>query len=345
MNSKKKINKKIIVISAIVLVLAVVIFSASSGGKSGDYNKVISYVCSGEYTSAAELIGGFDSDYEEIDKISEYINIRDEYENADESSYEGILSKLMLLEAFKNQSLASDRQLFESEVSSEFDEYSNSVHQAEKIVGHIAKINVKTLSLSDKATVEKIRSEYESAPSDVKKHVKNYGTLCTAEDKLREIQGYADKAVEIDEMISEIGTVTLESKNELKKIQQAYNGLPEEAKAYVKKADDLAAAKKEYSSLVKAEKLRQESSKAAEAITTTETSSASSFNFGNNGNENDDSGDGDYAYSGSTVYWVSSGKVYHSSPDCPSLGRSSNIHSGSIAQSGKSRACKICGNW
>lgn len=45
---------------------------------------------------------------------------------------------------------------------------------------------------------------------------------------------------------------------------------------------------------------------------------------------------------GGTVYWVPNGQVYHSTRDCPSLGRSSTIYSGTIAQSGKSRPCKNC---
>ena len=44
-----------------------------------------------------------------------------------------------------------------------------------------------------------------------------------------------------------------------------------------------------------------------------------------------------------TVYWVSSGEVYHLSKDCPSLSKSSGIQSGTISQSGKSRPCKVCG--
>lgn len=43
-----------------------------------------------------------------------------------------------------------------------------------------------------------------------------------------------------------------------------------------------------------------------------------------------------------TVYWVSGGSVYHSTPNCVTLKRSSNIQSGTIAQSGKSRGCKVC---
>lgn len=55
----------------------------------------------------------------------------------------------------------------------------------------------------------------------------------------------------------------------------------------------------------------------------------------NVGTEEDDS------YS-TIVYWTPDGKVYHSTIDCPSLGRSSTICSGTIAQSGKGRACKNC---
>lgn len=43
-----------------------------------------------------------------------------------------------------------------------------------------------------------------------------------------------------------------------------------------------------------------------------------------------------------TVYWTPSGKVYHSSPNCSTLSRSSNVLSGTISQSGKSRACEVC---
>lgn len=44
--------------------------------------------------------------------------------------------------------------------------------------------------------------------------------------------------------------------------------------------------------------------------------------------------------SGGTVYWTPNGEVYHSTLDCPSLGRSKTINSGTISQSGKSRPCK-----
>ncbi|WP_165170572.1 hypothetical protein [Adlercreutzia sp. ZJ242] len=46
---------------------------------------------------------------------------------------------------------------------------------------------------------------------------------------------------------------------------------------------------------------------------------------------------------GRTVYWVSGGEVYHATPNCPTLKRSSNIQSGSVSASGKSRECRVCG--
>ena len=43
------------------------------------------------------------------------------------------------------------------------------------------------------------------------------------------------------------------------------------------------------------------------------------------------------------VYWVADGEVYHTTKDCVSLKRSTNIKSGTVAQSGKKRVCKNCG--
>ena len=43
-----------------------------------------------------------------------------------------------------------------------------------------------------------------------------------------------------------------------------------------------------------------------------------------------------------TVYWVKSGSVYHRDPDCAQLRRSSDIMSGTAAQSGKNVACRFC---
>lgn len=43
-----------------------------------------------------------------------------------------------------------------------------------------------------------------------------------------------------------------------------------------------------------------------------------------------------------TVYWVAGGECYHSSPNCATLKRSSNIMSGSVSSAGGRRPCKVC---
>ncbi len=48
-----------------------------------------------------------------------------------------------------------------------------------------------------------------------------------------------------------------------------------------------------------------------------------------------------------TVYWTTNGKVYHYDGNCTSLAKSKAVESGSILEamnSGKERACKICGS-
>lgn len=44
-----------------------------------------------------------------------------------------------------------------------------------------------------------------------------------------------------------------------------------------------------------------------------------------------------------TVYWVTNGYVWHTTSNCPTLSRSEYIYSGTIAESRKSRECKVCG--
>lgn len=43
-----------------------------------------------------------------------------------------------------------------------------------------------------------------------------------------------------------------------------------------------------------------------------------------------------------TVYWTPNGKVYHKTPNCPTLKRSRTIYSGSLSNCPKPRACKVC---
>lgn len=47
---------------------------------------------------------------------------------------------------------------------------------------------------------------------------------------------------------------------------------------------------------------------------------------------------------GRTVYWTPNGKVYHLSRSCSTLSKSRTVYSGTISESGKSRACYVCGH-
>jgi hypothetical protein len=81
----------------------------------------------------------------------------------------------------------------------------------------------------------------------------------------------------------------------------------------------------------------KETSKATatkKAETTTKKAAAATQKSQSNDNDNKQT---------SVVYWVPNGEVYHLSQSCRTLSRSKTIRSGTIAQSGKPRACKVCG--
>ncbi|MCM1393265.1 MAG: hypothetical protein NC185_10885, partial [Ruminococcus sp.] len=321
--SKKNIGKKQKIAIAAVLVLFIAIIAAVASGnrKSNDYSKTIELICSDEYSSAAEMITGFDSDYKEIGGISQFISLHDEYYQADEEDYENILSKANQMNDFQDESLMSVYQDFEKELSSNVYKYNNKLLKAAEIDALIEKIDLKKLTINDKDKVANIREAYDSTPSEVQQYVKNPEIIGYAEDKLKEIQNNIDEAKKLDDMISDLGTVTLKSKDDLKKIEDTYKGLSAEAKTYVENYSDFTSAKKAYNKLVEEENEKRTASTSAARTSTT--ASASHHQESQN----------NYNTGGSTVYWVSSGKVYHNSPNCPSLSRSRNIMSGSISQS------------
>ena len=46
---------------------------------------------------------------------------------------------------------------------------------------------------------------------------------------------------------------------------------------------------------------------------------------------------------GQIVYWTDSGDVYHIDRNCQHIRNRTNVHSGTVAESGKDRVCKTCG--
>ena len=78
----------------------------------------------------------------------------------------------------------------------------------------------------------------------------------------------------------------------------------------------------------------EETPEVHEAVLTPETSTAPENAISTEQNEN-------------TVYWVESGKVWHTTENCKSLSRSKNIKSGTpddAVAAGKERACSVCGS-
>lgn len=76
-------------------------------------------------------------------------------------------------------------------------------------------------------------------------------------------------------------------------------------------------------------------------ISNSKSSSGSSSNSSSSNGSSNSSGSS--TTKSGTVYWVPNGSVYHYSRNCATLSRSRTIYSGTISQSGKSRACKVCG--
>lgn len=186
--------------------------------------------------------------------------------------------------------------------------------------------------------VSAARNAYDEADESIQEYVENYNELTDAEEAYQDVvrldSTYRSQAAEISQRISSLGEITLSSKNSLDDIANQYDGLPSYARSYVSNYSGYESAKTRYETLVQEDKLRKE----AEARERERKRREEEFNFSDYGNSGSY-----YSYSGGgTVYWVSGGSVYHSTPDCPSLGRSKSIFSGSVAQSGKSRACKNC---
>lgn len=136
------------------------------------------------------------------------------------------------------------------------------------------------------------------------------------------------EAAPVIEAISGIHrALTLADEEAVQKTQALYDALSDDAKQMVENKEHLseasAAIQKIKTAKAEAEKKEKELEAAAAEAAAQQAQES----------EN---------HSGGIVYWVSSGEVYHSTSSCRSLSRSKNIYSGSIAESGKDRPCKIC---
>lgn len=107
------------------------------------------------------------------------------------------------------------------------------------------------VTLDSEEAIASARTAYTALNQSAKEKVTNYKTLTTAEKKLEALQA----ANNVDEMIEEIGEVSLESKAGIKAAREAYDELSSEAKDFVTKEEILQKAEKKLKQLQAADEV------------------------------------------------------------------------------------------
>ena len=135
---------------------------------------------------------------------------------------------------------------------------------ADKVIADIAAIGpIDEITLESAEQIQKARAGYDALnkyAQDIVECAKpvNYYTLLDAEVKLKELQDAAAEqeridraaAAAVDNLIDEIGKVTLESKQAIETARAAYDNLTPTQKTYVTKLNTLTAAETAYKALV-----------------------------------------------------------------------------------------------
>lgn len=327
---KSKAKKVIIAILAIIAALFVLMLSIAACSGSGDsgnakiYSDAVQKICAGEYDEAYNELGGI-TDYKDAEEIAKYALLVKNFNEKDYKNYEGALEKLDAIKNFEDSGLKSDREKFKEKINllikKRDEDYAKAKALDEEIDG------LGDVMLSDKEKVTSLQKQYNESSYIVKEQVQNVSKLQEANAKITSIEENRQKAKSAEEKINAIGSVSLESKSAIESARSEYDSLPDEAKEYVLNKGVLAKAESDYNNLLKKEQ--------TEKITTTKKSSKTSENGGNKNSVT-------HQNNSRTVYWVKNGEVYHVSETCPTLSRSKKIYSGTISQSGKSCACKVC---
>jgi myosin heavy subunit len=313
----KGLSKKTKIIIAVVVAFLVVVIAvscASSDGLKGYYDEMVQAVCNDDYELAKTYYDYFSEDYKEFATITKFVDIADNFDENDTSSYSSVLTQLDEI-SFENELLSEKYNEFVEKVKSLNDTYLQNQEDAQKIIDEINSIsngNINDIELDDEELIKQARKSYDNASDEVKAMVTNVAILTQSEERLEALKTYKANAEAVEKKIDEIGTVTLNSESSINDAQSAYNKLSDEEKSYVSNADKLSEASSQYKELEEEQK--------KQTTTTTTTSSYTSS---------------------ATYYWVSSGEVYHITENCRTLSRSKNIQSGSTPPSGR-RACKVC---
>lgn len=118
-------------------------------------------------------------------------------------------------------------------------------------------VQIGEVTIESEEKIEAARQEYDAVPASVKSRVKGLTELESAENMLIML-----RAQRVDNLIDQIGEVTLESADKINAAQQAFNRLKKNEKAQVKKVSRLTRAREEFAALQKQEK----EAKRAEAL-------------------------------------------------------------------------------
>lgn len=330
MNTKAKsvLSGKKIIIAVIALLAIILCIAACSGlsssGNAEIYDDAVQKLCSGDYDGAYNELSGI-SDYENAEEIAKYALLVKNFDEKDYKNYESTLKQLSSIKDFNNTDLNDNRQKFEEKVSRLIKQRDEDYKTAEALEKEIDSLNV--VGLDDKAKIASLQNQYDKSSYIVKEQVKNISKLQQASEKIISIEENQEKAKAAEEKINAIGTVSLSSKAAIESARNSYNSLPSDAKPYVNNISVLSKAEDDYDELLK----KEQAEKTRAAVTTKKAQKQSSGESS-----------GSHQNHAATVYWVKNGKVYHVSRNCPTLSRSKSISSGTVSQSGKSRACKVC---
>lgn len=110
-------------------------------------------------------------------------------------------------------------------------------------------VQIGEVTIESEEKIEAARQEYDAVPASVKSRVKGLTELESAENMLIML-----RAQRVDNLIDQIGEVTLESADKINADQQAFNRLKKNEKAQVKNVSRLTRAREEFAALQKQEK-------------------------------------------------------------------------------------------
>lgn len=110
-------------------------------------------------------------------------------------------------------------------------------------------VQIGEVTIESEEKIEAARQEYDAVPASVKSRVKGLTELESAENMLIML-----RAQRVDNLIDQIGEVTLESADKINAAQQAFNRLKKNEKAQVKNVSRLTRAREEFAALQKQEK-------------------------------------------------------------------------------------------